>query len=132
VIGLDTNVVVRYVVQDDAEQSARASALIDGLDEDDPGFVSLVVVLELYWVLRRAYQVSAEDAAAVVRGLLDAREIRVAEPDSVRRALDLVRDGVDFADALVAELGQSAGCEWTATFDARASHLPAMRLVPRS
>lgn len=131
-IGLDTNVLVRYVAQDDAEQSARASALIEGLVEDQPGFVSLVVVVETYWVLRRAYRVAVPEAAAVVRALLDAREIRVAEADAVRRALALVGDGIEFVDALVAELGESAGCEWTATFDVRASRLPAMRLAQDS
>ena len=128
-IGLDTNVIVRYVMQDDVEQSARASALVDSLHEDQRGFVSLVVLAEVHWVLRRAYGVSPSRAADVVRGLLDAAEVEVAEADSVRRALVSAEEG-DFTDALVAELGSAAGCAWTATFDQRASRLPGMRLVP--
>ncbi|MEO7147199.1 MAG: PIN domain-containing protein, partial [Terrimesophilobacter sp.] len=57
-IGLDTNVVVRYLVQDEPDQSARASEVIDVLTESEPGFLSLVTIVELYWVLRRAYKVS--------------------------------------------------------------------------
>jgi predicted nucleic-acid-binding protein len=128
-IGLDTNVIVRYVMQDDVGQSARASALVDSLREDRRGFVSLVVLAEVHWVLRRAYRVSPSRAADVVRGLLDAAEVEVAEADSVRRALVSAEEG-DFTDALVAELGSAAGCAWTATFDQQASRLPGMRLVP--
>ena len=128
-IGLDTDVIVRYVMQDDVGQSARASALVDSLREDRRGFVSLVVLAEVHWVLRRAYRVSPSRAADVVRGLLDAAEVEVAEADSVRRALVSAEEG-DFTDALVAELGSAAGCAWTATFDQQASRLPGMRLVP--
>lgn len=131
-IGLDTNVLVRYVVQDDPGQSARATGLIEGLDDERPGYVSLVVLAELHWVLRRAYRAGADDGAAVVTGLLDAREIVVAEADAVRRAQARVSAGVDFVDALVAELGAAAGCEWAVTFDRRASRQPAMRLVPET
>lgn len=128
-IGLDTNVIVRYVMQDDEAQAARASTLMESLSEENRGYVSLVVLAELHWVLRRAYRVSATQVADVVRGLLDAAEVEVAEADSVRRALLTAGEG-DFADALVAELGGAAGCAWTATFDERASRLPRMRLVP--
>src|SRR5882757_4840740 len=100
-----------------------------GLDDENPGFVSLVVLSELHWVLRRAYNVSREDVATVVRRLLDAREITVQEPDAVRRALN--RPGpADFPDALISELGLLAGCDYTATFDRRAARLSGMKLVP--
>jgi len=128
-IGLDTNVLARYLAQDDPDQSARATRLIESLDDENPGFVSLVVLSELHWVLRRAYNVSREDVATVVRRLLDAREITVQEPDAVRRALN--RPGpADFPDALISELGLLAGCDYTATFDRRAARLSGMKLVP--
>lgn len=130
-IGLDTNLLVRYIVQDDPDQSARATRLIESLDERQ-GFVSLVVLGELHWVLRRSYRVGADETAAVVRGLLDAEEIVVSQPDAVRRALARVPGGHDFTDALVSELGEEAGCEYTATFDRRASQLPGVRLVPEA
>ncbi|HZI96645.1 MAG TPA: type II toxin-antitoxin system VapC family toxin [Actinomycetales bacterium] len=131
-IGLDTNVLVRYVVQDDDEQSLRATRLIESLDDERPGFVSLVVLVELHWVLRRAYGVTAADSAAVVRALLDSEEVGVAESDTVRRALSRVPDGEDLVDALIGALGEDAGCAYTVTFDLPASRLAGMRLVPTS
>lgn len=128
-IGLDTNVVVRYLVQDEPDQSATASAVIDALTENEPGFLSLVTVVELYWVLRRAYKVSSAKCAELVEGLLDARELRIDRESSVRAALIASRDGLDFADALIAELGRVAGCDHTVTFDRRAAQASEMRLL---
>ena len=75
-IGLDTHVIVRYLVQDEPEQSAAASKVIDALTENEPGFLSLITVVELYWVLRQAYKISTESCAELVEGMLDARELR--------------------------------------------------------
>lgn len=129
-IGLDTNVLVRYIVQDDEEQSPRAARLIEDLDDNDQGFVSLVALVELHRVLRRAYKVSREDAAGIIRKLLEAKELSLQEPDAVRRALTRLPDDVDFSDALISELNAAAGCVYTATFDTRATRLARMRLVP--
>ena len=128
-IGLDTNVVVRYLVQDDPDQSAMASTVIDALTEKDPGFLSLVTVVELYWVLRRAYKISTARCGELVEGLLDARELRVDQDSIVRAALTVSRGGLDFADAVIAELGRVAGCEHTVTFDQRAAQSNGMRLL---
>ncbi len=128
-IGLDTNVVVRYLVQDEPDQSAAASTVIDALTEKDPGFLSLVTVVELYWVLRRAYKISTARCAELVEGLLDARELRVDQDSIVRAALTASRGGLDFADAVIAELGRVAGCEHTLTFDQRAAQSNEMRLL---
>lgn len=128
-IGLDANVVVRYLVQDDPDQSAAASALIENLTETDPGYLSLVTVVELYWVLRRAYKVNDGRCAELVEGLLDARELRVDHDAVVRAALTANRGGLDFADAVVAELGRAAGCDHTVTFDQRAARDGSMRIL---
>lgn len=128
-IGLDTNVVVRYLVQDDPDQSAIASALIDDLTETDPGYLSLVTVIEVYWVLRRAYRVEADRCAELLAGLLDSREIRVDRDAIVRAALTVSRGGVDFPDAVIAELGRAAGCEKTVTFDRSAARKGMMELL---
>lgn len=128
-IGLDTNVVVRYLVQDDPDQSAIASATIDELTDTEPGYLSLVTVIELYWVLRRAYQVDAGRCADLLEGLVDARELRVDRDEVVRSAIAASRRGVDFADAVIAELGRAAGCDHTVTFDQRAARADAMRLL---
>jgi predicted nucleic-acid-binding protein len=129
VIGLDTNVLVRYLAQDDPKQSADATRLIESLTEDDRGFVSLIVLAELHWVLRRAYGVEQQDVSTVVRRLLEARELHIQEPELVSRALARVTGNIDFADAVIGELGATAGCDYTATFDRGASQLPTMRLL---
>jgi len=129
VIGLDTNVVVRYLVQDEPDQSATASTVIEALTEQDPGFLSLVTVVELYWVLRRACKISTTRCAELVEGLLDARELRVGQDSIVRAALTASRGGLDFADAVIAELGRVAGCEHTVTFDQRAAQSKEMGLL---
>ena len=130
-IGLDTNVVVRYLVQDDPDQSAIATAVIDDLTETVPGYLSLVTVVELHWVLRRAYKLSAERCAELLEGLTDSREIRVDRESIVRAALESSRSGLDFADAVIAELGRAAGCRRTVTFDQRAARQGAMHLLGR-
>lgn len=129
-IGLDTNVLVRYIAQDDADQSLRATRLVDSLDAGRQGFVSVVALVELHWVLRRSYGFSRKDAATVVRRLLDSQELQLQEADAVRRALARLTGDTDFADALINELGRAAGCGCTATFDRAAAHLPEMSLVP--
>ena len=128
-IGLDTNVVVRYLVQDEPEQSAQAGAVIDALTEKERGFLSLVTVVELHWVLRRAYKLSTDACANLVDGLLDARELEIDQESIVRTALTASRDGLDFADAVIAELGRAAGCHHTVTFDRRASQSAHMQLL---
>lgn len=82
----DTNVVVRYLVQDEPDQSRIASSLIDELTETDPGYLSLVTVVEVYWVLRRAYKVAVAGCVEVLDGLLDARELRLDRDEIVRAA----------------------------------------------
>lgn len=127
--GLDTNVLARYLAQDDPDQSPVAAALIDELTEADPGYISLVTMVELYWVLRRAYRVSASRCAEVLEGLLDARELRVGQGSVVRAALSAGHAGLDFSDAVIVELGQAAGCAHTVTFDRRAARGGAMQLL---
>jgi predicted nucleic-acid-binding protein len=129
VIGLDTNVLVRYIAQDDPAQSEQATRLIESLTEDEPGYVSLVTLVELYWVLRSSYQVPRRDVGRIIFRLLDARELSLAEPQVVRRAMARMSADVDFPDALIGELGKAAGCAHTVTFDKRAARLPDVRLL---
>ncbi|MHB8317811.1 MAG: PIN domain-containing protein [Acidimicrobiales bacterium] len=129
-IGLDANVLVRYITQDDPEQSRHATALIETLDEQAPGFVSVIALAELSWVLARAYKVTSVDIATVIRKLLEAKELVVQDADGVRRALAFATTGAEFSDALISELGTLAGCSHTVTFDRRALKLPGTRAVP--
>lgn len=128
-IGLDTNVLVRYLAQDDRAQSARASELIEQLTEAAPGFISVVTLVETYWVLRRAYRADQESLVATLGGLLDATEVVVEREETVRRAVTRAVGGADFADAMVSELGYDAGCVRTVTFDRRAAKLAGMELL---
>ncbi len=117
-IAIDTNVLVRYVVGDDPVQSAQAARFLeDALTPESPGFVSLIVVVELSWVLARAYRASGETVRDVLRRLLESRQIVVQSADVVERALTPAEG--DLADALIHHLGVAAGCDRTVTFDRR-------------
>lgn len=129
--GLDTNVLVRYVMQDDPRQSARATRLIESFTAEEPGFVALVVVLELVWVLSGSYRVGRAQVAAALESLLRSKELVVDRADLVAQALRRYRDaGADFADALIERIAVAAGCPVTMTFDVGAAKAAAMTLVP--
>lgn len=129
-IGLDTNVLVRYIVQDDPRQSPKASALLESLTLESPGFVALVSVVELYWVLSECYSLTRDQVAMAVEGLLQTREIVVDRAERVAHALRVFRSGGgDFADCLVALEGFAAGCDRVLTFDKRAAKAAGMTLV---
>ena len=129
-IGLDTNVLVRYIMQDDAKQSSKASALIESLDADHPGFISLVTVVELYWVLTTCYDLTGSQVKEALESLLRAKQIVVDRADQVLRALRVFDAGkADFADCLIERTASSAGCSETMTFDARAAKHAGMTLI---
>ncbi len=128
-IGLDTTIIIRYLVQDDPAQSQAASAAISTLTEGEQGFISLVTLVEIHWVLNRAYGMNAEDAADVIARLADTRELRIDQLDVVSAALNARENGVDFADAVIAHIGRAAGCTHTLTFDRRAARMDDMHLL---
>ncbi len=119
-----------YVAQDDVAQAAVATQVFESLGESNQGHVSTVVLVEIDWVLRRAYGADRTSAAGVLQGLLESSEINLEKPDAVRRALTRVASDGDFADALIRELGNSAGCAHTVTFDRAAVRSTGMRLLP--
>jgi len=129
-IGLDTNVLVRYIMQDDRAQSAKATLLIESLDVDRPGFVSLVSVIELYWVLTSCYDLTIDQVKQTLDILLRTKQIIVDRADEVLRALRLFETGkADFADCLIERTAASAGCEQTMTFDVNAAKHAGMTLI---
>jgi predicted nucleic-acid-binding protein len=128
-IGLDTNVLIRYFTQDDPVQSPAASEVIESLTELDRGFVSIVALVETSWVLTRAYQVDDPTLVAIITNLLGADEITVERPEAVRAAVTKLESGAQFADAVITELCREAGCDTTLTFDRRASERAGMRLI---
>lgn len=126
-IGLDTNVLVRFLMQDDPAQGAATSALMATLTEAEPGFLCREVLVELVWVLERAYGLARADIARALDGLLEAQELEIEAADRVAIASDRYRKGgAGFADQMVALAGQGAGCRATMTFDRQAAGLPGM------
>jgi len=132
VIGLDTNVMARYVMRDDPRQTARADSVILSLTTRDPGYLSLVVLVELWWVLRRTYLRSASECQRLFEEILRTDELVVENEQSVSQALSAVGGGADFADSLISALAQKAGCRTTVTFDKQASQHAGMTLLESS
>ena len=124
-IGLDTNVLVRYLAQDDAIQSAKATRLIERqLTEQQPGFISLVTMVETVWVLARAYDLSGREIVAALERILQADTLLVQNEQEVFTAMIALKTGAgSFSDALIGALGAWSGCEATFTFDKKTKRL---------
>ena len=118
-IALDTNVLVRFVVEDDDEQTERATRLIqDAVRKNEPLFVSAVVLCEAVWVMARVYKLPKKELLQTLRALLQAKELEIREKEGVRRAVDAFDGGKgDFADYMIREVATAAGCDRVATFD---------------
>lgn len=119
-IGLDTNILVRYLVQDEPDQARRATRLIEQTEKaGDRLFVNAVVLCELVWVLESAYDFSRAEIADTLDKLFRAATFEIDDKDSAWWALGCYRAGrADFADCLAGRLNGQAGCEHTVTFDA--------------
>ena len=129
-IGLDTNVLVRYIAQDDSKQSPKATRLIESLTVDAPGYVSTVSVVELVCVLTGCYALTKSEICEVLETLLRTKEIIVAHADTVWKALRLFKEGkADFADCLIEKAANEAGCGYTTTFDRDAAKHSGMKLI---
>lgn len=129
-IGLDTNVLVRYIMQDDKKQSLQASKLIESLDSDNPGYITIVSVVELYWVLTSCYALTGQQVAQALEAILRTKQFLVERADQVMRALRVFGEGkADFADCLIERSASGAGCEETMTFDAGAAKHAGMTLI---
>ena len=129
-MGLDTNVIVRFLMKDDAEQAALANTVFAEFTVSAPGFVCREVLVELVWVLQKIYRLPRTDVADAIEGLLGAREMVVESADSVAIAVDRLRKGgAGFADQMIALAGPGAGCGKTVTFDRKAAGLPGMTLL---
>jgi len=118
-IGLDTNVLVRFLVRDDEKQSRQAKKLIKGaVERGEQLFVSDIVMCETVWVLSSAYGFTRPEIVVALAGLVRARNLVFSSTDRLARALDAYRYGKgDFADYLIRELARAAGADTVATFD---------------
>jgi predicted nucleic-acid-binding protein len=122
-IGLDSNVLVRYLTQDDPVQSTRATRLIERLTEKAPGFISLIVLVELWWVLKRLYRATGAELRQTVQDLLDTRQFVLEQRGAVIQAVKRLDAAGDIADCLIVELARAAGCERVVTFDKSAGRV---------
>ena len=120
--GLDTNVIVRYIVQDDSRQSEQAVQLIETrLSTEQPGFISLMTLIETTWVLASCYQQNKKQIITILRQLTTTRQIQVERSDIAHRAIKGYEAGNgDFSDAVIYLINADNGCNETVTFDKKA------------
>ncbi len=129
-IGLDTNILIRYLTQDDPVQSSKATQVIEHrLSPRNMGFVSVVTMAEIVWILDRAYGLTNREIAAAVERMLQVEVLVVENEQEVFAAMMALKQGRGaFADALIAELATRAGCTHTLTFDKKALRLPGFKV----
>ena len=129
-IGLDTNLLIRHLTQDEPDQARRASALIEqACNVDEPGYINRVVICEIVWVLERAYRYERGLIASCIETLLRTADLRLENERAVWVALARYREGYDFADALIGETNAMAGVSATHTLDKKAAKLDSFLLV---
>ncbi len=129
-IGLDTNVVVRYLTHDDAAQTVAAVSVMDALSAEAPGFLSLIVVVELVWVLQVSYRFKKNEIEQVLGTLLRSKELVIERAEVVLQALrKFSASHADFSDCLIERCGHAAECQFTVTFDRNVAAGAGMRLL---
>ena len=130
-IGLDTNVLVRLFVKDDAEQCASVARLVRTLKGDDVFFINIIVLIETLWTLSRQYGYRKSQLVALVQALLERSDLEIDQYEIVGNAINLSRLlGADISDALIGELNRLSACDRTLTFDTKAAKtVPGMELL---
>jgi predicted nucleic-acid-binding protein len=129
-IGIDTNILLRYFVKDDPIQTAIAVRTIHNLSPEEPGWISILVLVELTWTLRRTFKLDRAAIAGVVGKLLDSADIVLEQVEILHQALNLyTTTKADFADCVIAVSARSAGCSSVATLDEIAARDVGMLLV---
>jgi predicted nucleic-acid-binding protein len=129
--GLDTNVLVRYLIKDDKKQAERATAFIRKATADGEScLINSIVLCELVWVLESAYEYEKKEIVSVLEKILVTKQLEVESKDIVRQAIHDYRAGSgDIADYVIGRVNQSQGCEHTATFDRALKNYPAFILL---
>jgi predicted nucleic-acid-binding protein len=128
--GIDTNVLVRYLVQDEPGQGRKATAFITKkCSADAPGLINRIVLCEVVWVLERAYQYPRNQVAGALDKILRTSQFKIEDHQEVWAALREYQTGGDFADALIAAINRRLGCEYTVTFDHRAGRSSGFSLL---
>ena len=120
--GLDTNILVRYIVQDDKAQSKKASFIVESFTKDNPAFITTIVLCELNWVLKSSYKVSKTDRVKILEQLLSTDVFKFEHYHCCLRALASYKKGkADFSDFLIAEISKEEGVNFVITLDRIAS-----------
>ena len=129
-IALDTNVLVRFLTRDDAEQTSLVDALVETLDAENSAFVSRDVMLELVWVLRKGYGFRRAEIARALQALTEAEEFRIEDEVAIHQALDAyAQGGPGFADHLIRSVSLARGCRALATLDRKLARLDGVMLL---
>jgi predicted nucleic-acid-binding protein len=133
-IGIDTNLLVRLIVNEDEQQSLAVERFIqEHSSSEDPCYISNIVLIETAWVLETVYGFDRTSVADTLDHLLEVEQFDFDSPDDVAAAVDdFRRRGVEFADCLLGSTNLFAGCEHTITFDRKAAKLPGFKLLPRA
>jgi len=130
VIALDTNVLLRFLTRDDAEQSSVVDKLIETLNAERGAFVSRDVMLELVWVLGKGYGYRRAEISRAFQALMEAEEFMIEDEAAVHQALDAnVQGGAGFADHFILRVIRARGCHALTTFERKLVHLGGVQLL---
>lgn len=125
-IGLDTNVVVRYITQDDPKQALKATRVIENqLSSIEPGFITLISLVEITWVLESCYDQNKQDILNVLHGLLTTKQLIVERADIAYLAMKRCQTSskAGFSDAMITVISEQEGCLQVLTFDKKAKYV---------
>lgn len=124
-IGLDTNVLIRYLTQDDEEQAAKAADFIEGnLTQENPGFINNIVLVETIWVLESCYEVKKLGLIDIIKKIASTKQFVIQSLEVVLKALQTYETHtIEYADALLGQINKAAQCTSTYTFDKKASKI---------
>lgn len=130
-IGIDTNVLIRYLTQDDPAQAAKATKYLEAnCSKETPGYINHIVLCEIAWVLSHGYKYQKTIIAQVIKQLLNTSELSVEAPDEAWAALrDFERGKADYSDYLISHKNKQAGCSETITFDKKAAQHKFFKLI---
>ena len=119
---IDTNILIRYIVEDNPEQAQKAAEAIEQLTTEKQGFISCIVLCELNWVLKTAYKISKRERVATLQKVLSVPVFEIEKLDCCLKALRSYEKGqADFSDYLIQQIGEKHGYEILLTFDQKAS-----------
>jgi len=130
-IGIDTNVLLRLLVRDQEEQVRVVERFISTrCSEDDPGYISRVVIAETAWVLKDVYGYDRKQISAAIRAVMNVSELQMESADEIDAAVTVFeQSSAGFTDCLLARTNAAAGCEHTVTFDRKAAKLAGFKLL---